>query len=91
MEKNCERRAAGLFGVSRDWTSLKIIDAQVTDAPGATEETIRAEVRRAIDTLGKGGGLMASSSVMFSVVPKVDGIIDDAGKKYGQYKNLHWD
>ena len=67
------------------------VDAQVTDAPGATEEQIRAEVRRVIDTLGKGGGLMASSSVMFSTVPKVDGIIDDEGKKYGQYKNLHWD
>ena len=67
------------------------VDAQVTDRPGATEEEIRAEVRRVIDTLGKGGGLMASSSVMFSTVPKVDGIIDDEGKKYGQYKNLHWD
>ena len=43
------------------------------------------------EVVGKGGGLMASSSVMFSTVPKVDGIIDDEGKKYGQYKNLHWD
>ena len=67
------------------------VDAQVTDAPGATEEMIRAEVRRAIDTLGKGGGLMASSSVMFSVVPKVDGIIDDEGKKYGNYATLKFD
>ena len=41
-----------------------------------------------IDTLGKGGGLMASSSVMFSIVPKVDGIIDDEGKKYGNYATL---
>ena len=64
------------------------VDTQVTDAPGATEETIRAEVRRVIDTLGKGGGLMASSSVMFSIVPKVDGIIDDEGKRYGNYATL---
>ena len=64
------------------------VDTQVTDAPGATEEQIRAEVRRVIDTLGKGGGLMASSSVMFSIVPKVDGIIDDEGKKYGNYAAL---
>ena len=67
------------------------VDPQVTDVPGATEEAIRAEVRRVIDTLGKGGGLMASSAVMFSVIPKVDGIIDDEGRKYGQYKNLHFD
>ena len=42
MEKNCERRAAGLFGVSRDWTSLKIIDAQVTDARYACDNNGRA-------------------------------------------------
>ena len=67
------------------------VDTQVTDRPGATEEEIRAEVRRVIDTLGKGGGLMASSSVMFSIVPKVDGIIDDEGKKYGNYATLKFD
>ena len=42
MEKNCERRTAGLFGVSRDWTSLKIIDAQVTDARYACDNNGRA-------------------------------------------------
>ena len=31
---------------------------------------------------------MVSSSVMFSIIPKVDGIIDDEGKKYGQYSTL---
>ena len=67
------------------------VDPQVTDAPGATEEAIRADVRRVIDTLGKGGGLLASSAVMFSVVPGVDGIIDDEGKKYGQYSTLKFD
>lgn len=67
------------------------VDPQVTDAPGATEEQIRADVRRVIDTLGKGGGLMVSSAVMFSVVPGVDGIIDDEGKKYGQYSTLKFD
>ena len=67
------------------------VDPQVTDKPGATEEEIRAEVRRVIDTLGKGGGLMASSAVMFSIVPKVDGIIDDEGKKYGNYATLKFD
>jgi uroporphyrinogen decarboxylase len=64
------------------------VDPQVTDRPGATEEEIRAEVRRVIDTLGKGGGLMASSAVMFSTVQGVDAIIDDEGKKYGQYDSL---
>ena len=64
------------------------VDAQVTDVPGVTEDVVRAEVRRVIDTLGKGGGLMVSSSVMFSIIPKVDGIIDDEGKKYGRYENL---
>ena len=67
------------------------VDPQVTDIPGASEEDIRAEVRRVIDTLGKGGGLMASSAVMFSVIPGVDGIIDDEGKKYGQYSTLKFD
>lgn len=67
------------------------VDPQVTDKVGATEEEIRAEVRRVIDTLGKGGGLMASSAVMFSVVPLVDGIIDDEGAKYGQYSTLKFD
>ena len=64
------------------------VDPQVTDVPGASEEDIRAEVRRVIDTLGKGGGLMVSSAVMFSIIPKVDGIIDDEGTKYGRYENL---
>jgi len=67
------------------------VDQQVTDKPGATEEIIRAEVRRVIDTLGKGGGLMVSSSAMFSTVPKVDGIIDDEGKKYGDYATLKFE
>ena len=67
------------------------VSPQVTDVPGASEEDIRAEVRRVIDTLGKGGGLMASSAVMFSVIPGVDGIIDDEGKKYGQYSTLKFD
>lgn len=61
------------------------VDPQVTDAPGATEEIIRAEVRRAIDVLGKGGGYLCSSAVMFSVVPGVDDIIVDEGAKYGRY------
>lgn len=64
------------------------VDPQVTDRPGATEEEIRSEVRRVIDTLGKGGGLMASSAVMFSTVQGVDAIIDDEGKKYGRYDTL---
>lgn len=67
------------------------VDPQVTDTGHATEEEIRAEVRRVIDTLGKGGGLMCSSAVMFSTVPKVDAIIDDEGAKYGQYKNLKFE
>ena len=61
------------------------VDPQVTDAPGATEEDIRAEVRRAIDVLGQGGGYLCSSAVMFSVVPGVDDIITDEGIKYGRY------
>lgn len=66
------------------------VSPQVTDKPGATEEEIRAEVRRVIDTLGEGGGLLCSSAVMFSTVPGVDGIIDDEGKKYGDYSKLTW-
>lgn len=61
------------------------VDPQVTDSPGATEECIRAEVRRAIDVLGENGGYMCSSAVMFSVVPGVDAIIDDECTKYGKY------
>lgn len=61
------------------------VDPQVTDIPGQSEEVIRAEVRRAIDVLGKDGGYMASSAVMFSVIPGVDAIIDDEIAKYGKY------
>ncbi len=82
---------------NNDWAKMKElyggrivfaggIDPQVTDIPGTPEEAIRAEVRRTIDILGKDGDLMASSSVMFSVIPGVDSIIDDEGKKYGVYK-----
>jgi len=61
------------------------IDPQVTDAPDATEETIRAAVRDAIDLLGKGGGYLGGSSVMQSTVEGVDAIIEDEAKKYGRY------
>ena len=64
------------------------IDPRVTDTGKATEEEIRGEVHRVIDTLGKGGGLMVSSAVMSSIIPGVDGIIDDEGKKYGDYSKL---
>ena len=67
------------------------IDPRVTDTGKATEEEIRAEVNRVIDTLGKGGGLMVSSAVMFSIIPGVDGIVDDEGKKYGDYSTLKFD
>ncbi len=61
------------------------VDPQVTDIPGQDEEVIRSEVRRAIDVLGKDGGYLASSAVMFSVIPGVDAIIDDEIMKYGKY------
>ncbi|MBP3698250.1 MAG: hypothetical protein J6J01_02030 [Oscillospiraceae bacterium] len=67
------------------------VDPQVTDTGHATEEEIRAEVRRVIDTLGKGGGLMISSAVMFSTVPNVDIIVDDETAKYGRYDTLKFD
>ena len=67
------------------------IDPRVTDTGKATEEEIRAEVHRVIDTLGKGGGLMVSSAVMFSIIPGVDGIVDDEGRKYGDYSTLRFD
>ena len=67
------------------------VDPQVTDTGRATEEEIRADVRRAIDTLGKGGGLMISSAVMFSTVRGVDGIVDDECAKYGRYDTLKFD
>ena len=56
-----------------------------------TEEEIRAEVRRVIDTLGKGGGLMISSAVMFSTVPNVDILVDDETAKSGRYDTLKFD
>lgn len=61
------------------------IDPQVTDALDATEDQIRAEVRNKIDLLGKDGGYMCSSAVMFSTSQGVDEIIDDEGTKYGKY------
>ena len=67
------------------------VDPQVTDTGKATEEEIRAEVRRVIDTLGKDGGLLVSSAVMFSTVPGVDGIVDDECAKYGRYDTLKFD
>lgn len=67
------------------------VDPMVTDAAGATEEVIRAEVRRSINTLGKGGGYLCSSAVLFSTVSGVDGIIDDEGTKYGRYDTLKFD
>lgn len=67
------------------------VDPQVTDTGCATEEEIRAEVRRVIDTLGKNGGLMISSAVMFSTVPNVDIIVDDETAKYGRYDTLKFD
>ena len=67
------------------------VDPQVTDTGRATEEEIRAEVRRVIDTLGKGGGLMISSAVMFSTVPNVDIFVDDETAKYGRYDTLKFD
>ena len=67
------------------------VDPQVTDTGRATEEEIRAEVRRVIDTLGKDGGLMISSAVMFSTVPNVDIIVDDETAKYGRYDTLKFD
>ena len=65
------------------------VSPQVTDREDSTEEEVRAEVRRVIDQLGRGGGLMASSGVMFSTKASVDGIIDDEGKKYGNYAELN--
>lgn len=67
------------------------VDPQVTDTGRATEEEIRAEVRRVIDTLGKNGGLMISSAVMFSTVPNVDILVDDETAKYGRYDTLKFD
>lgn len=61
------------------------VDPQVTDRPGATEEEIRGEVRRCIDVLGKDGGLLCGSAVMFSTVKGVDALIDDEGTEYGRY------
>lgn len=61
------------------------IDPQATDAPDATEEDIRAAVRRAIDLLGGGGGYLGGSAVMQSTVEGVDAIIEDEAKKYGRY------
>ena len=61
------------------------VDPQVTAHPNATEEDVRQEVRRCIDVLGGGGGLLCGSAVMFSTVKGVDAIIEDEGTKYGRY------
>lgn len=61
------------------------VDPQVTDAPGATEEVIRQAVRDTIDDLGRGGGLLCGSAVMFSTVKGVDALIEDEAEKYGRY------
>ena len=60
------------------------VDPQATDAPDATEGSIRAEVRRAIDVLGKGGGYLCQSAVMQSTVAGVDAIIEDEIAKHGR-------
>ena len=36
-------------------------------------------------------GLMGSDAVMFSIIAGVDGIVDDEGKKYGDYSTLEFD
>lgn len=61
------------------------VDPQVTDAPGATEEVIRQAVRDTIDDLGRDGGLLCGSAVMFSTVKGVDALIEDEAEKYGRY------
>lgn len=79
-----------------DWKEMKArygkelifaggVDPQVTDAPGATEEVIRQAVRDTIDDLGKDGGLLCGSAVMFSTVQGVDALIEDEAEKYGKY------
>ncbi len=62
------------------------VDPQVTDTLDATEEQIRQATRDTIDILGKDGGLLCSSAVMFSSFKHVEEIINDEGKKYGVYK-----
>ena len=57
----------------------------MTDRLDASEEDIRKEVRRCIDVLGKDGGLLCGSAVMFSTVQGVDALIEDEGTKYGKY------
>ena len=78
-------------GILSDWFLFCDTAFRISPPLTITEEEIRAEVRRCIETLGKNGGYMCSSAVMFSTVPKVDGIIDDECAKYGRYDTLKFD
>lgn len=61
------------------------IDNQgVTNQPNATEEQIRAEVRRAIDAFAPGGGYICGDTDGVCVVPSALEIIVDEYEKYGR-------
>jgi hypothetical protein len=60
------------------------IDAAIVDLPGASEDSIRAEVRRACVTYGPGGGFFPSLTYGLpgSIHPNVDPIITDEIARY---------
>ncbi len=62
------------------------IDAAVVDWPEASEETIRAEVRRACVEYGPGGGFFPSLTYGLpgSIFPNVDPIITDEIARYNE-------
>ncbi|NLT66905.1 MAG: uroporphyrinogen decarboxylase (URO-D) [Acidobacteria bacterium] len=62
------------------------IDAAIVDWPGASEETIRAEVRRACQEYGPGGGFIPSLTYGLpgSIHPDVDPLITDEIARYNE-------
>jgi hypothetical protein len=60
------------------------IDAAIVDLPGASEDSIRAEVRRSCVTYGPGGGFFPSLTYGLpgSIHPNVDPIITDEIARY---------
>jgi uroporphyrinogen decarboxylase len=59
--------------------------------PFGTPETVREEVRRIIDTLGKGGGYILASvhNIQRKVPPENICAMFDEGKHYGRYRRAH--
>lgn len=67
------------------------IDNQgVTNLPGASEESIRAEVRRVVDAFAPGGGYICGDTDGICLDPRVHAILLDEYERYGRpYYQTH--